>query len=288
MNARILFVCAAWLGLLGGCRSAEPPVLRLATTTSTFDSGLLDAILPDFEASHTARIEVIAVGSGQAIALGERGDVDVILVHSPAAEQAFVDQGFGLERHPVMFNDFIVVGPPADPAGIAGALSASQALGLIAQAEAPFISRGDDSGTHAREQQLWQAAGITPDPASGWYLSIGQGMGDTLRFAEERQAYTLSDRGTYLSQQETLPSLAVLVGGAFAADNPDPALLNPYSVIQVNPDLHAGIQAALAQEFVAWLTSLDTQQTIGQFGIDRFGQPLFTPDSAAWRAANPP
>lgn len=281
----LLFACLA-LALLTGCAAQSPPVLRLATTTSTDDSGLLDEILPAFEGAFDARVEVVAVGSGQALALGESGDADVLLVHSPAAEEAFVEQGYGLARIPVMYNDFVLVGPSADPAGVAGMTDVSQALAGLAAAGAPFISRGDDSGTHARETKLWQAAGIEPDPQGGWYFSIGQGMAETLLFAEERQAYTLSDRGTYLAQAANLPSLVILVGGDSIADNPDDSLLNPYSVIPVNPDLHSGIQAELAQSFAEWLTSLETQEQIASFGLEQFGQPLFYPDSEAWRAAH--
>lgn len=281
----LLFACLA-LALLTGCAAQSPPVLRLATTTSTDDSGLLDEILPAFERAFDARVEVVAVGSGQALALGESGDADVLLVHSPAAEEVFVEQGYGLARIPVMYNDFVLVGPSADPAGVAGMTDVSQALAGLAAAGAPFISRGDDSGTHARETKLWQAAGIEPDPQGGWYFSIGQGMAETLLFAEERQAYTLSDRGTYLAQAANLPSLVILVGGDSIADNPDDSLLNPYSVIPVNPDLHSGIQAELAQSFAEWLTSLETQEQIASFGLEQFGQPLFYPDSEAWRAAH--
>ena len=281
----LLFACLA-LALLTGCAAQSPPVLRLATTTSTDDSGLLDEILPAFERAFDARVEVVAVGSGQALALGESGDADVLLVHSPAAEEVFVEQGYGLARIPVMYNDFVLVGPSADPAGVAGMTDVSQALAGLAAAGAPFISRGDDSGTHARELKLWQAAGIEPDPQGGWYFSIGQGMAETLLFAEERQAYTLSDRGTYLAQAANLPSLVILVGGDSIADNPDDSLLNPYSVIPVNPDLHSGIQAELAQSFAEWLTSLETQEQIASFGLEQFGQPLFYPDSEAWRAAH--
>ena len=273
--------------LLSGCAQAEPRVLRLATTTSTQDSGLLEAILPDFESTHNARVDVVAVGSGQAIELGQNGDADVLLVHSRSKEDAFVADGYGLARSDVMYNDFVLVGPPDDPAGIAGSSTAAEALARIAQAQSPFASRGDDSGTHTKEKALWQAAGIDPDPNAGWYSSLGQGMGETLQFANEQAAYTLSDRATYLAQRDNLPNLVILVGGNSIAENPDPALLNPYGVIPVNPEPHEGIQADLAQEFVDWLTSVETQETIGAFGVDRFGQPLFYPDSEPYHAAHP-
>jgi tungstate transport system substrate-binding protein len=273
--------------LLAGCASRQPQVLHLATTTSTYDSGLLDAILPDFESRYNAKVDTVAVGTGQAITLGRQGDADVILVHDRAKEDAFVADGSGTERYDVMYNDFIIVGPKEDPAHIAGMASASAALSQIAQARAPFASRGDQSGTDSKEKSLWAQAGLIPDAKSGWYFSLGQGMGDTLQFAQEKQAYTLTDRGTFLAQQQNLPDLIVLVGGETIAANPDPALRNPYGVIPVNPAKYQGINAKLATDFVSWLTSLDTQQMIGDFGKDRFGQPLFYPASAEWLEAHP-
>jgi tungstate transport system substrate-binding protein len=275
------------LSWLVGCTSAEPAVLRLATTTSTADSGLLEAILPSFEATFNARVDVVAVGTGQAIALGENGDADVILVHARAREDEFVAAGFGLARFEVMYNDFIVVGPPADPAGIQDLATAAEAFAAIAAAEAPFASRGDASGTHTKELSIWAAAGLGPSPDQGWYLSLGQGMGETIQFANERGAYTLADRGTYLAQREDLPDLVILFGGESIAENPDAKLYNPYGVIPVNPELHEGIQAELAQRFVGWLTSVETQERIGSYGVDRFGQPLFYPDSEPYRRAPP-
>jgi tungstate transport system substrate-binding protein len=255
----------------------ETQVLRLATTTSTADSGLLDAILPDFEAQNNARVDVVAVGTGQAIELGEAGDADVILVHARVREDAFVEEGHGTARHDVMYNDFIIVGPADDPAAVTGMTLASEALAAIAAAEAPFASRGDDSGTHTKEMSLWEAAGVAPE--GEWYNSLGQGMGETLTFANESGAYTLTDRGTFLSQSGNLPNLAVLVGGASIAENADPALLNPYGVIPVNPDKSEAINAELAQAFVEWITSAEAQEMIGQYGIEEFGQPLFYPDA---------
>jgi tungstate transport system substrate-binding protein len=275
------------LSWLVGCTSAEPAVLRLATTTSTADSGLLEAILPSFEATFNARVDVVAVGTGQAIALGENGDADVILVHARAREDEFVAAGFGLARFEVMYNDFIVVGPPADPAGIQDLATAAEAFAAIAAAEAPFASRGDASGTHTKELSIWAAAGLGPSPDQGWYLSLGQGMGETIQFANERGAYTLADRGTYLAQREDLPDLVILFGGESIAENPDAKLYNPYGVIPVNPELHEGIQAELAQRFVGWLTSVETQERIGSYGVARFGQPLFYPDSEPYRRAPP-
>ena len=273
--------------LFASCSSPEGQVLRLATTTSTYDSGLLNDILPAFEAEYGVRVDVVAVGTGQALALGRRGDADVILVHAASKEQAFVDEGYGLARFPVMFNDFILVGPPEDPAKIAGVGQAAEALERIAAAAAPFASRGDDSGTHARERALWQTAGLQPDPEAGWYLSLGQGMAATLQFADEAGAYALTDRGTFMAQRAQLEHLELMVGGGSISENADPALMNPYSVIPVNPEENGGIQDDLAQKFIDWLLSLDTQERIAVFGIDQFGQPLFFPDSERWRSTRP-
>ncbi len=270
----LVLVALASCSLRG--RTAEPQILRLATTTSTADSGLLEAILPAFEAEHNARVEVIAVGTGQAIALGENGDADVLLVHARAREEAFVAAGHGTARSDVMYNDFVLLGPPADPAGISGATSAADALARIAQAGAPFASRGDESGTHSKELQLWEEAG-QPEPSGAWYRSLGQGMGETLTTANEMGAYTLTDRATFLAMQQSLPDLTLLYGGATVADNPDEALYNPYSVIPVNPEQHPDVNLELAEQFVAWLTSQETQEAIGAFGADPFGQALFYP-----------
>ena len=279
---RLVVWVAAVLFLLVACGSSEPEVLRLATTTSTEDSGLLEAILPDFEEQHNARVDVVAVGTGQAIALGEAGDADVILVHARSREDAFVADGHGTERADVMYNDFIIVGPADDPAGIQGMELASDALTAIAEAEATFASRGDDSGTHSKERSLWEAAGLPSDPEAEWYKSLGQGMGDTLRFANESGAYTMTDRGTFLSQQDNLSNLVIMVGGNSIDENADLSLYNPYGVIPVNPD-KGNINNDLANDFVAWLTSVETQSVIAEYGIDTYGQPLFYPDSQAWR-----
>jgi len=268
--------------LLAACSPAEPDVLRLATTTSTDNSGLLAAILPVFEADFNARVDVIAVGTGQALALGEAGDVDVVLVHDRAREDAFVADGHGTARYDVMYNDFILVGPTADPAGVRGTALAQDALAAIAAAEIDFASRGDDSGTHSKELSLWAAAGLAPTSDLDWYRSLGQGMGDTLLFADETGAYTLTDRGTFLSMRANLADLVVIVGGENIAGNADPALLNPYGVLPVNPDKD-DIAAGLAQDFVDWLTGVETQALIEAYGVDPFGQPPFYPDSEAWK-----
>lgn len=272
---------------LVACGTGEPAVLRLATTTSTYDSGLLDAILPAFEEAYSARVDVVAVGTGQAISLGQNGDADVLLVHSRAREDQFVAEGYGAERRDLMYNDFILVGPDPDPAGVAGLPRAAEAFAAIAAAEAPFASRGDDSGTHSKELAIWQAAGVQPSSDQAWYYSLGQGMGETLQFANELGAYTLTDRGTFLAQQQNLLDLSVLFGGRSIDENPDVQLRNPYGVIPVDLERHSGIDAALALRFVEWLTSPETQQAIAVYGRRQFGQPLFYPDSAAYRQANP-
>ena len=256
---------------------AEPTKLILATTTSTQDSGLLDDILPGFQDEYGVQVEVIAVGTGQAIALGEDGNADVLLVHARSREDAFMDAGHGVRREDVMYNDFVIVGPPDDPAGIQGMNKASRAFEEIAKAEAPFVSRGDDSGTHTKEKAIWAEAGI--EPAGDWYISAGQGMGAVLTMADEQQAYTLSDRATYLARTLEGTELVILVEG-------DPILFNPYGVIAVNPDKNPQINNELANEFIDWLISLPTQETIAEFGVAEFGAPLFTPDSTAWREAH--
>lgn len=252
-------------------------VLRLATTTSTADSGLLDVILPVFERQTGAKVEVIAVGTGQALELGANGDVDVVLVHARSRENAFVEGGDGINRRDVMYNDFVIVGPADDPAGITGAASAKEAFAAIAAKAAPFASRGDDSGTHTKEKSIWASAQITPTQELAWYRSLGQGMGETLVTANEMRAYTIADRGTWLATRQNLPNLAILVGGATIAENPDKALLNPYGVIPVNPAQHPGVNAGLAEQFAAWLVSPEAQQLIGAYGVERFGQALFYP-----------
>lgn len=266
--------------------------LVLATTTSTENSGLLAAILPDFESKYNASVEVVAVGTGQAIRLGENGDADVILVHARSREDAFIDAGYGVNRQDVMYNDFVIIGPADDPASIAGMTDVGAALTQLAASNSPFISRGDDSGTHIKEQSLWQASTaqleevkdledaekITYKPEGDWYQSIGQGMGATLTVANEQQAYTLSDRATFLARTLEGLDLVILVEG-------DSRLFNPYGVIAVNPELHSTINADGSTAFIDWLTSLETQQMISEFGIAEFGQPLFVPDSATWNEA---
>jgi tungstate transport system substrate-binding protein len=261
-----------------GAAPARAQKLILATTTSTQDSGLLDYLLPGFQQEYNVQVDVIAVGTGQAIALGEEGNADVLLVHARAREDAFMAAGHGVRREDVMYNDFVILGPAGDPAGIKGMKQAAKALAKIAEAQAPFVSRGDDSGTHTKEKAIWQEAGV--EPAGDWYISAGQGMGAVLTMAGEQQAYTLSDRATYLARTLEGTDLEIMVEG-------DPILFNPYGVIAVNPDKSPQINNELANQFIDWLVSLPTQETIAQFGVEQFGAPLFTPDSTAWRDAHP-
>jgi|DewCreStandDraft_5_1066085.scaffolds.fasta_scaffold31157_2 tungstate transport system substrate-binding protein len=253
---------------------ARSQKLILATTTSTEDCGLLDALLPDFEQQYNVDVEVVAVGSGQAIQLGKDGNADVLLVHDRSKEDAFMSEGHGVRREDVMYNDFVLVGPADDPAGIKGMRQAAEALRKIAEAQTTFISRGDDSGTHAKEKSLWAAAQV--EPAGDWYISAGQGMSEVLTMAEEQQAYALSDRATYLARTLEGIRLEILVEG-------DPVLFNPYGVIAVNPNKGAHIRNDLANLFIDWLISIPTQEKIAAFGVEKFGSPLFTPDSRLWR-----
>lgn len=244
----------------------------LATTTSTQDSGLLDVLVPLFEKQTGYTVKVVAVGTGAALRMGERGDADVLLVHAPSAEEAFMAAGHGIERRYVMYNDFIIVGPPADPAHIRGMTDAVSALKAIADAQALWISRGDDSGTHKKEKALWKEAGLDPSrlPSLPWYQETGQGMGATLRVASEKGGYTLTDRATYLNLRDTL-HLDVLVQG-------DERLYNVYHVIVVNPEKHPQVNVEGARAFADFITSPQVEDIIRSYGVDRFGQPLFHVD----------
>jgi len=282
-TTRLALAFVTCLAAVAAAQTATSPgVLRLATTTSTDDTGLLRAILPAFEKLCSCRVDVVAVGTGQALELGRRGDADVVLVHSYRDEVQFVADRHARERLDIMYNDFVIVGPAADPARVAIRRSAREAFSAIASAQAPFASRGDKSGTHTAELALWASAKVTP--SGTWYRSLGQGMGETLVLANEQRAYTMSDRGTWLSMREKLPNLQVLLGGRTIAENPDSGLRNRYGVMAINPDTHPGVNYAAAQKFVAWLASPATQRAIGEFGVKKFGQPLFYPDSDAWKA----
>ncbi len=257
---------------LSGCsQPAKPPsAITLATTTSTRDSGLLDVLVPTFERESGVSVKVVAVGSGQALELGRRGDPDVLLTHSPKAEEEFIAAGYGDSREPVMHNDFVIVGPAADPATIKAADSATEVFRRIASTKSTFVSRDDESGTHAKELALWKAAKTLPE--GSWYLRAGSGMAATLRIANEKQAYTLSDRGTFLAQSKNL-DLAILTEG-------DSLLRNPYAVIVVGITKHPHLNHADAVRFRDFLLSPKTQKLIATFGIERYGQPLFFPNSA--------
>lgn len=285
-----LFLLALLLLALSACGAPQaapvvptatlppPTELILATTTSTQDSGLLDYLLPGFEQEFNAKVKVIAVGSGQALQTGMDGNADVLLVHSPASEQKFMEEGHGVRREDVMYNDFVIVGPESDPAGIRGITNATEAFAKIAASQAKFVSRGDDSGTHAKEKAIWKAAAL--EPAGEWYLSAGQGMGAVLTMSDESQGYTLTDRATYLSMTQTGLKLVILVEG-------DQLLLNPYGVIAVNPAKSQKIQAELANRFIDWLISEPVQQQVMDFKKVELGQSLFFPSSAVWKEAHP-
>lgn len=254
-------------------KSAAPanPNLILATTTSTQDSGLLDVLIPMFEAESGYTVQTVAVGSGQAMKMGEEGNADVLLVHAPKSEVEFMTNGFGKDRALVMHNDFIIVGPAADPAGIKGK-PVVDALKAISAGSAEFVSRGDDSGTHKAELNLWKKAEYDPKAAApAWYLESGQGMGATLTIASEKGAYTMTDRATYLANKDNL-DLEILVEG-------DNALLNVYHVITVNPEQWDKVNYDGALAFLNFMIASSTQEVIGKFGVDIYGQPLFYPDA---------
>ncbi|MGB3222729.1 MAG: substrate-binding domain-containing protein [Desulforhopalus sp.] len=279
---------------LAGNVYAEEKILKMSTTTSTQSSGLLDQLLPEFEKDTGIKIKVIAKGTGAAIRDGQDGNVDVIFVHAKAREEKFVADGFGTKRYPVMHNDFVIIGPAADPAGIKGISDAGQALGKIAAAKSIFVSRGDDSGTHTKEQALWEESGVAlstqsqkiiskgkekeisfkvPADSGDWYMSIGQGMGKTITFAEEKQGYTMTDRGTFIKYKygkTPAVELDVLSEGG-------EALANPYGIIPVNPKKHPHVQFDLAMQFVNWITSEKGQKLIADYRLE--GKQLFFADA---------
>lgn len=270
MFFRSLLLIAAALAMgsvvIGPARASD--FILVASTTSTENSGLFGHLLPTFEKQAGFEVRVIAVGTGAALQYGRRCDADVVMVHAPEAEEEFVAAGFGLERHSLMHNDFIIVGPESDPAGIAGLDSAATALARIAEARLPFVSRGDDSGTHKKELRLWEASGIDWAAAAGsWYREAGAGMGQTLNIVSAMDGYTLADRGTWLSFGNR-GRMTTLVEG-------DPALFNPYGVIRVNDRRCPNVKSEMAQAFIDWLLSDEGQQRIADFRVA--GQPLFTP-----------
>lgn len=268
-----LFIFLGIVVLLAGSgpvAQAQDKTLILATTTSTQDTGLLDVLIPIFEKNTGYFVKTIAVGSGQAMTMGQKGEADVLLVHSPAAEKKFMEDGFGVSRRLVMHNDFIIVGPSDDPAKIKGVKSAVEAFKKIAAAQALFISRGDNSGTHAKEKDIWKVAGVKYD-GEKWYQQTGLGMGQTLNVAAEKKGYTLTDRGTYLALAKTL-KLGILVEG-------DAVLLNIYHVMEVNPQKWPKVNIAGAKAFADFMVSKETQDIIKTFGVDKYGSPLFFPDA---------
>ena len=294
---RIVFAVTGLLLLFtvsGTIVSADDKVLKMSTTTSTESSGLLNVLLPAFEKDEGIKVKVIAKGTGAAIRDGMDGNVDVIFVHAKDREMEFVEKGYGTKRYAVMHNDFIIIGPASDPAGIKGSKDSAEALKKIAAAKVPFISRGDDSGTHTKEQEIWAAAGITlidhdvtlvkegkevkvsskkPADSDIWYISIGQGMGKTITFADEKQAYTLSDRGTYISYKfgkKPAVDAEILFEG-------DELLANPYGVIPVNPEKFPNVQYDLAMKFTTWLISARGQGLIAGYLLE--GKQLFFPDA---------
>lgn len=267
----LLAGCGGARGQADEARAQDQPdrgTMILASTTSTQDTGLFEELIPPFEGSSGCTVNLIAVGSGQAIELGRRGEADAVLAHSPGAEQELMESGVAGSRELVMHNDFVIIGPHHDPAGVAG-IGAVDALERIAEQEEPFVSRGDDSGTHAKELALWEQAGV--EPGGSWYAETGQGMGATLAIAAERDAYTLADRGTYLANQQA-GRLPIHVDGG-------PGLINPYHVIDIDEDAGTRVNHECGDEFSEWITSDEAQRRIGEFGAEEFGQPLFTPDA---------
>ena len=267
-----LIACIAALFMLAGVVEANDPVrIRMASTTSTQNSGLFDHILPLFEKKTGIKIDVVAVGTGASIEIGKRGDADVVFVHAKDQELKAVEEGFFVDRHDVIHNDFVIIGPPADPAKVTGLQSAADALKAIAASGSSFVSRGDKSGTHTKELSLWKKAGLDP-AGQKWYLEVGQGMEKTQRIADEKRAYTLTDRGTWLAtkDKDKLDLVIVLEG--------DPALFNQYGVMAVNPKKHGHVKYKEAMEFVNWIVSKEGQDAVASFK-DKNGNALFIPNA---------
>ena len=248
-------------------RRGKKPQLTLATTTSVYDSGLLDALLPPFEVENRCRVKVIGVGTGQAIRLAKEGNVDIILVHDPVREEMFVNEGYGARRYNIMYNDFVIVGPEEDPAHIRDGREGAKALKKISASKSTFISRGDDSGTHRKEAELWRLAGI--EPSGSWYIEAGTGMVGTLRIANERRAYALTDRGTYVAHRKEL-DLTILVEG-------DENFYNLYSIIPISKEKYPHVNYQLAIKLVEFITGIEGQNIIRTYGQKEYGQPLFFP-----------
>lgn len=268
----VVFTAALLVTTLSGGQVAAQEELVLATTTSTYDSGLLGKLNPLFEERFDVKIKTIAVGTGAAIRHAENGDADVIMVHARGAEDEFMQAGWGVNRRDLMYNDFVIIGPPNDPVGVKGMEKATEALKKIAGSDSKFISRGDDSGTNKKELSIWEAAGV--EPAGNWYLSIGKGMGDTIVQADRMGAYTLSDRGTYLSMKDEI-DLDILVQGPVKGG--DPILMNPYGVIAVNPAKYPSVNYSMAMAYIGFVTSPRGQEVIGNYTVK--GEQLFFPDA---------
>ena len=241
--------------------------LRMSTTTSTENSGLLKVLLPPFEKSCDCKVDVIAVGTGKALKLGEMGDVDVVFVHARTLEDKFVADGFGINRRDVMYNDFVIIGPSSDPAGVKGAKTAGEAFSRIAAKDAVFISRGDESGTHQKEKEIWKSAGITPK--GGWYVEAGQGMGEVINMTTERRGYTLADRGTYIAYKKKTDLVTLFEG--------EKGLFNPYGAIAINPKKHPHVKYDLAMKFIDFVTSMEGQGIIANFKINE--EQVFFPNA---------
>lgn len=260
-----VFCIIAIMLLIASIASAEVR-LKLATTTSTDNTGLLKVLLPPYEKMFNVRVDVIAVGTGKALELGKNGDVDIVLVHARSSEDQFVAEGYGVNRRDVMYNDFIIIGPASDPAGIKGMKDAVASLKRIFEKKTPYVSRGDNSGTHQREKSLWEEAEV--QPTGGWYMETGQGMGATLQIADEKRAYTISDRGTYLAYKGKI-ELEIMVEGDTQK------LGNPYGIIAVNPAKHPHVNYVYAMALIGWVTSVEGQKIIADF--KQSGVPLFYP-----------
>jgi tungstate transport system substrate-binding protein len=269
MLRRTFLVAGVLLGsmLTGLAQAADSNLIKLATTTSTDNSGLLKAILPGFEKASGYKVHVIAVGTGKALRMGQDGDVDVVLVHARSAEDKFISEGYGEKRYDVMYNDFVIVGPETDPAGIASANGIADVMKRIADSQSVFVSRGDDSGTHKKEKKLWQAAGI--EPTGSWYREAGQGMGKVLQMASELEGYTMADRGTWLAYEGKVSSQLLFHG--------DKVLFNPYGIISLSKSRHPDLNHTGAQALIDWIISAEGQKLIGDFKVN--GKQLFIPDA---------
>lgn len=259
------FVFALPLAPLTSDHALAEERLKMSTTTSTDNSGLLKVLLPPFEKQNNIRIDVIPVGTGKALKLGENGDVDVVLVHAKEAELKFVENGFGVDRKEIMYNQFQIIGPKSDPAKVKGMKDAAEAFKKIAKKKAIFVSRGDDSGTHKKEKQIWEKSGVKPE--GKWYLESGQGMGVTIQIADEKIGYTLTDSATFLAYEEKVDLEAVVEG--------DPVLFNLYGIIAVNPEKHPHVKYDMAKKFIDWISGPEAKEIIGNFKIK--GKVLFTP-----------